>query len=100
MKFLGEVVEVGSGVSNLQPGDRVVVPFPIACGNCYYCENELFSLCDNSNPNGWMTENLYGQPSGGLFGYSHMLGARREQATTLPETERYMIQSRQHGHAK
>ncbi|HEY3167068.1 MAG TPA: hypothetical protein VGK57_07570, partial [Candidatus Binatia bacterium] len=52
------------------------------------------------NPNGWMTENLYGQPSGGLFGYSHMLGARREQATTLPETERYMIQSRQHGHAK
>ncbi len=73
-EFLGEVVEVGSGVSNLQPGDRVVVPFPIACGNCYYCEHELFSLCDNSNPNGWMTENLYGQPSGGLFGYSHMLG--------------------------
>lgn len=73
-EFLGEVVEVGSGVKNLQPGDRVVVPFPIACGNCYYCEHELFSLCDNSNPNGWMTENLYGQPSGGLFGYSHMLG--------------------------
>jgi threonine dehydrogenase-like Zn-dependent dehydrogenase len=73
-EFLGEIVEVGSGVSSLRPGDRVIVPFPIACGNCYYCEHELFSLCDNSNPNGWMTENLYGQPSAGLFGYSHMLG--------------------------
>jgi len=73
-EFLGEVVAVGSGVGNLRPGDRVAVPFPIACGNCYYCEHELFSLCDNSNPNGWMTENLYGHPSGGLFGYSHMLG--------------------------
>jgi len=73
-EFLGEVVAVGSGVDNLRPGDRVAVPFPIACGNCYYCQHELFSLCDNSNPNGWITENLYGQPSGGLFGYSHMLG--------------------------
>jgi threonine dehydrogenase-like Zn-dependent dehydrogenase len=73
-EFLGEVVAVGSGVDSLRPGDRVVVPFPIACGNCYYCQHELFSLCDNSNPNGWITENLYGQPSGGLFGYSHMLG--------------------------
>ena len=73
-EFLGEVVAVGSGVGNLRPGDRVAVPFPIACGNCYYCEHELFSLCDNSNPNGWMTETLYGQPTGGLFGYSHMLG--------------------------
>jgi threonine dehydrogenase-like Zn-dependent dehydrogenase len=73
-EFLGEVVEVGSSVSNLRPGDRVAVPFPIACGNCFYCEHELFSLCDNSNPNGWITENLYGQPAGALFGYSHMLG--------------------------
>jgi threonine dehydrogenase-like Zn-dependent dehydrogenase len=73
-EFLGEVVAVGSGVGNLRPGDRVAVPFAIACGNCFYCEHELFSLCDNSNPNGWMTENLYGQPAGGLFGYSHMLG--------------------------
>jgi threonine dehydrogenase-like Zn-dependent dehydrogenase len=73
-EFLGEVVEVGSGVSSLRPGDRVIVPFPIACGNCYYCAHELFSLCDNSNPNAWMTENLYGQASAGLFGYSHMLG--------------------------
>jgi threonine dehydrogenase-like Zn-dependent dehydrogenase len=73
-EFLGEVVEVGSSVSNLRPGDRVAVPFAIACGNCYYCEHEFFSLCDNSNPNGWVTENFYGQPSGGVFGYSHMLG--------------------------
>ena len=73
-EFLGEVVAVGSGVDNLRPGDRVAVPFPIACGNCYYCQHELFSLCDNSTPNAWITENLYGQPSGGLFGYSHMLG--------------------------
>jgi threonine dehydrogenase-like Zn-dependent dehydrogenase len=73
-EFLGEVVEVGAKVGNLQHGDRVIVPFPIACGNCYYCEHELYSLCDNSNPNGWMTENLYGHPAGGLFGYSHMMG--------------------------
>lgn len=73
-EFIGEVVEVGTGVDNLRPGDRVMVPFPIACGNCYYCERDLYSLCDNSNPNGWMTETLYGQPAGGLFGYSHMLG--------------------------
>ena len=73
-EFLGTVVEVGRGVSALQTGDRVVVPFPIACGNCSYCANEQYSFCDNSNPNAWMTEALYGQPAGGLFGYSHMLG--------------------------
>ena len=50
-EFMGEVVEVGRGVSNLRVGDRVVVPFPIACGNCNACENELYSLCENSNPN-------------------------------------------------
>jgi threonine dehydrogenase-like Zn-dependent dehydrogenase len=73
-EFVGEVVEVGPGVGNLQPGDRVIVPFAIACGNCHYCKHELYSCCDNSNPNGWMTEKLYGQPAGGLFGYSHMMG--------------------------
>jgi len=73
-EFLGEVVEVGRGVSNLQIGDRVIVPFPIACGNCYYCAHELFSFCDTSNPNGGLTETFYGQPAGGLFGYSHLLG--------------------------
>lgn len=73
-EFLGEVVEVGPGIANLRTGDRVIVPFPIACGGCFYCREELYAFCDNSNPNGWMTDNLYGQPAGGLFGYSHMLG--------------------------
>lgn len=73
-EFLGEVVEVGPEVDKLRVGDRVIVPFPIACGNCSYCAEDLFAFCDNSNPNSWMTDNLYGQPAGGLFGYSHMLG--------------------------
>ena len=59
-EFMGEVVEVGEGVSNLQVGDRVVVPFPIACGNCRMCQDQLYSLCENSNPNAWMAEKLWG----------------------------------------
>ena len=73
-EFMGEVVEVGSKVENLKPGDRVVVPFTIACGNCFYCKQQLWSLCDNSNPNAWMAEKMYGYSPSGLFGYSHMLG--------------------------
>ena len=73
-EFMGEVVELGAGVHNLRVGDRVVVPFTIACGGCSYCEDELWSLCDNSNPNAWMAEGLYGFSPSGLFGYSHMLG--------------------------
>jgi threonine dehydrogenase-like Zn-dependent dehydrogenase len=73
-EFMGEVVEVGRGVSNLAVGDRVVVPFPIACGNCLNCERELYSLCENSNPNAWMAEKLWGYSPAGIFGYSHMLG--------------------------
>jgi threonine dehydrogenase-like Zn-dependent dehydrogenase len=73
-EFMGEVVEVGPDVSNLSVGDRVVVPFPIACGRCLQCERELYSLCENSNPNGWMAEKLYGYSPCGIFGYSHMLG--------------------------
>jgi threonine dehydrogenase-like Zn-dependent dehydrogenase len=73
-EFMGEVVEVGRDVKNLQIGDRVVVPFTIACGRCYYCKNQLWSLCDNSNPNAWIAEKLYGFSGSGLFGYSHMLG--------------------------
>lgn len=73
-EFMGEIVEVGSGVKNLQPGDRVVNPFPIACGNCLHCKEELFSLCENSNPNAWIAEKLYGYSPAGIFGYSHMLG--------------------------
>lgn len=73
-EFMGEVVEIGSDVKNLKAGDRVVVPFTIACGNCYYCKQDLWSLCDNSNPNAWIAEKLYGFSGSGLFGYSHMLG--------------------------
>ncbi|HEX2911290.1 MAG TPA: zinc-dependent alcohol dehydrogenase [Chloroflexia bacterium] len=73
-EFMGEVVEVGSGVSNLKIGDRVVVAFPISCGNCYFCQKGLFSLCENSNPNAWMAEKLMGHSPAGIFGYSHMLG--------------------------
>jgi threonine dehydrogenase-like Zn-dependent dehydrogenase len=73
-EFMGEVVDVGRGVTNLQVGDRVVVPFPIACGACAMCRKSLFSLCENSNPNAWMAEKLWGYSPAGLFGYSHMLG--------------------------
>ena len=73
-EFMGEVVEVGSGVRNLQVGDRVVVPFPIACGHCAQCEREMYSLCENSNPNAWMAEKMWGYSPCGIFGYSHMLG--------------------------
>lgn len=73
-EFMGEVVEVGPGVKNLSPGDRVVVPFNIACGNCYFCERELFSACDNSNPNATLSKAVTGQPAAGLFGYTHMCG--------------------------
>src|SRR6266545_3388986 len=73
-EFMGEVVEVGSEVKLLRPGDRVVVPFTIACGQCFFCTRKLWSLCDNSNPNAWMAEKVYGYSPAGLFGYSHMLG--------------------------
>jgi len=73
-EFMGEIVEVGRGVKNLKVGDRVVVPFPIACGACLCCQKGLFSLCENSNPNAWMAEKLMGFSPAGIFGYSHMLG--------------------------
>ena len=73
-EFMGEVVEVGSEVTNLKIGDRVVVPFTISCGRCYFCKKSLWSLCDNSNPNAAMAEKLYGFSASGLFGYSHLFG--------------------------
>ena len=73
-EFMGEVVEVGAGITTLKPGDRVVVPFAIACGGCSYCREGLTSLCDNSNPNAYMAEGLYGFSGAGLFGYSHLYG--------------------------
>jgi threonine dehydrogenase-like Zn-dependent dehydrogenase len=73
-EFMGEVVETGSGVHNLEVGDRVVVPFPIACGNCYSCLSGAYSLCENSNPNAYLAEKLWGHSPCGIFGYSHLLG--------------------------
>lgn len=71
---MGEVVEVGRGVSNLRIGDRVVVPFTISCGNCWSCSQGLFSVCENSNPNAKIAEELLGHSPAGAFGFSHMLG--------------------------
>jgi threonine dehydrogenase-like Zn-dependent dehydrogenase len=73
-EFMGEVVEVGKGVSNLAVGDRVVVPFPIACGSCWSCTHELYALCENSNPNAGIAEKMFGHPTCGIFGYSHITG--------------------------
>jgi threonine dehydrogenase-like Zn-dependent dehydrogenase len=73
-EFMGEVVDVGRGVKNLKRGDRVVVPFPIACGHCNYCKRGLTSACDNSNPNAAMLEAMNGFSGAALFGYSHLYG--------------------------
>ncbi len=73
-EFMGEVVEVGKDNKALKAGDRVVVPFTISCGNCFFCKKELWSLCDNSNPDSTVAEMMYGHSPAGLFGYSHMLG--------------------------
>ncbi|SES21911.1 Threonine dehydrogenase [Lentzea xinjiangensis] len=76
-EFMGEVVEVGPGVTKHRPGDRVVVCSFIACGRCYYCKNELYSLCDNTNTNPAITQKLWGADPGGIFGYSHAMGGFR-----------------------
>jgi threonine dehydrogenase-like Zn-dependent dehydrogenase len=73
-EFMGEIVELGKGVKNLKLGDRVVVPFCIACGNCESCELGNFSCCENGNPTGWMPEKLMGHATCGAFGYSHLTG--------------------------
>ena len=71
---MGEVVEVGSAVTKLKVGDRVVVPFTISCGECFFCQKGMYSLCDTSNPNAEVARKAMGQSPAGLFGYSHMLG--------------------------
>jgi threonine dehydrogenase-like Zn-dependent dehydrogenase len=75
-EFMGEVVEVGPGNTRLKVGQRVVVPFVIACGQCYFCRQQQFAACDNSNPaeTADMSEFLYGYPMTGAFGYSHLTG--------------------------
>src|SRR4051812_33327744 len=74
-EFMGEVVEVAPGASHkLSVGDRVVVPFPIACGACLACARGQFSVCENTNPNAPMAEKMFGFPTAGIFGYSHLTG--------------------------
>ena len=73
-EFMGEVMEVGRDVKKLKVGDRVVVPFPIACGVCAACKAELYSVCENTNPNAWMAEKMFGHSMAGVFGYSHLTG--------------------------
>ena len=73
-EFMGIVEEVGREVTNLKRGDRVVVPFTIACGNCLFCKKKIWAACDNSNPNAHLMEAAYGYSGSGLFGYSHMMG--------------------------
>ena len=73
-EFMGEVVEVGSDVKNLKEGDRIVVPFPISCGNCYFCKEGLTSCCENSNPNASLAEKMWGHATAGIYGYSHLTG--------------------------
>jgi threonine dehydrogenase-like Zn-dependent dehydrogenase len=73
-EFMGEVVEVGPGVKNLEVGDRVVNPFTISCGSCLLCKEGLFSLCENSNTNAWLAEKMWCHSPAGLYGYSHLLG--------------------------
>ena len=73
-EFMGEVVETGGRVQNLAVGDRVVVPFPIACGNCWSCRHELYSVCENSNPNAGLAEKMFGHSTAGIFGYSRLTG--------------------------
>jgi len=71
---MGEVVALGSEVTNLKIGDRVVVPFTISCGDCWFCKKGLFAACDRTNPNADMAAKAIGHSPAGLFGFSHMLG--------------------------
>src|SRR6185437_16435434 len=73
-EFMGEIVEVGPEVKNRKVGDRVVTAFPISCGKCFFCKQQMFSLCENSNPNAWMAEKMFGHAPCGIFGYSHLTG--------------------------
>lgn len=73
-EFMGEIVDTGSEVKNFDIGDRVVVPFSISCGQCFFCSRREFSLCDNTNPNAEDVEKLYGDSGAGMFGYSHLFG--------------------------
>ena len=101
-EFMGEVVETGPNVKNLKVGDRVVVPFAISCGKCFFCHRTLFSLCENSNPNSWMAEKLWGHSPAGLFGYSHLLGGfagGQAEYVRVPFADVGPLQNRERPHA-
>ncbi len=73
-EFMGEVVETGTSITHLQKGDRVVIPFTISCGHCFFCERDLYSLCDISNPNEDLARKQMGHAAAGIFGYGHITG--------------------------
>lgn len=73
-EFMGEVVEAGTEVRSTRVGDRVVVPSFIGCGSCWYCENDLYSVCDTTNPNAALQQQIFGYPTGGIYGYTHPFG--------------------------
>jgi threonine dehydrogenase-like Zn-dependent dehydrogenase len=73
-EFMGKIVAIGSGVRHRKVGDRVVVAFPIACGDCFFCKRELYSSCERTNPNAEAAAKLWGHSPAGLFGYSHLTG--------------------------
>jgi threonine dehydrogenase-like Zn-dependent dehydrogenase len=73
-EFMGEIVEIGKSVKKIKTGDRVIIPFPICCGRCFYCKNDLWSLCENTNPNKKLAEGMYGYSGAALYGYSHLYG--------------------------
>lgn len=73
-EFMGEVVDVGGEVTQTEVGARVVVPSFISCGRCWYCEHELYSLCDTTNPNADLQRAALGYPTGGIYGYTHPFG--------------------------
>ncbi|MDQ3731827.1 MAG: glutathione-dependent formaldehyde dehydrogenase [Pseudomonadota bacterium] len=77
-EFMGEIVETGPEVKKVKKGERVVVPSFIACNQCWYCRHELYSLCDNTNPNGDLQEPLLGYPTSGIYGYTHAFGGYAE----------------------
>ena len=93
-EFMGEVVEKGKGVGNLEVGDRVVVPFPIACGDCWSCKHGFYAACENSNPNSGLAEKFFGHSTAGIFGYSHITGgyaggqAEYARACPMPRSAR------------
>jgi len=86
-EIMGKVVDTGSGVENLETGERVTVPFPIACGKCFSCEIGLTSLCENSNPNAWIAEEMWGHSTGGLF-------AARRKSTLFDGYPAYRLHGR------